>query len=167
MSSEEELADWRQSFLSTVLLPAWLRAGEQGKRTSRQNSVFFCSVLSCCSFLHRSREGVVLVLWMIFWRTSATSPKEASYLAQPAQCQACHWVWHSCGDSLNGKVKTSLLGEDLQSAVSFKMLKLTFLAIFLIEKETWLKDRAHIGLFLEPGKFIKFFHHHCFRRSCF
>lgn len=56
---------------------------------------------------------------------------------------------------MNGKVRTSLLGEDLQSAVSFKMLKLTFLAIFLIKKETWLKDRAHIGLFLEPGKFIK------------
>lgn len=58
-------------------------------------------------------------------------------------------------------------GEDLPSAVSFRMLKLTFLAIFLIEKEIWLKDGARMGLFLEPGKSIKFFHHHCFRLSCF
>lgn len=155
----------KQSFLSTVYS---LRSSEQGNEAKEHAkkilSSFAQSRVTAASSTDQERE------WfgpLIFWKTSASSPKEASNLAQPAQRQARHLVWHSCGDTLNGKVKTSLLGEDLQSAVSFKMLKLTFLAIFLIKKEIWLKECAHIGLFLEPGKFVKFFHHRCFRLSHF
>lgn len=147
MSSEDELADWRQSFLSTVYSP---HGSEQGNKAKGHRNKFLSSFAqSGVTAVSTDQERVVLVFWTIFWRSSASSPKEASSLAHPAECQARHSVWHSCGDPLNGKVKTSLLGEDLQSAVSFTMLKLTFLAIFLLKKEIWLKDHAHRGLFLE------------------
>lgn len=140
------------------MLWAWLRAGQQKERAPRQNSIPSCFVSGYSNFLQRSKEGVILVLWIAFWRSLWLFTEEASYPAQPpSRHRARHLIWHSCGDVLNGEVKTLLFGEDLQNAASFKMLQLTFWEIFLIKKEICLKDPAHIGSFLEPSKFINSF----------